>query len=406
MSRVITLTDQKVYLICNGTSTNKVIDSINDNIKEKRSFFSTFFSKKNNKNNIKKINYEEFPRLENIGIKECYICKESRENLNLFKNELSYKNASGYNYVFTSLEYNSIESAMILFSDIPDLVICPLPYMSNKTNIKNIESFDNFKKNFGKYSLNSKREISKLKEYWNQKELNTKFNSIKNKDQIIDWLYTSNINRSSLSSYNSSLFQKKFEELLLTKYVNVDDVNDKISNNIFVCNDQMISDILNFKNKDKKKYNILSFQKKTPNRLHFDKKKNNIEVTSIWELSVSIEFKINSSNKIIDKKIIYNNNYNKIYPTQFNPGELEKKRNIDKYSYSYDNSDYILFNSVDKIPLKYLKNMNFRSYNDDKKNIIQKIIEKNKKNNKDSKNVNKNEQNEKNKKASKYENLV
>ena len=133
--------------------------------------------------------------------------------------------------------------------------------------------------------------------------------------------------------------------------------------------------------------------------------KNNIELTSIWELSVSIEFKINSSNKIIDKKIIYNNNYNKMYPTEFNHEKLERKRNIDKYSYSYNNSEYLLFNSIDKIALKYLKNMSFRSYNDDKKNIIQKIIEKNKKNNKNSKNVNKNEQNEKNQKRLKYENL-
>ena len=209
MSRVITLTDQKIYLICNGTSTNKVIDSINDNIKEKRSFFSTFFSKKTNKNNIKKINYEEFPRLENIGIKECDICKRNDKNLTIFNEQLN-KNENE-NKVFTSLEYNSIESAMILFSDIPDLVIFPLPYMSDKTNIKNKESFDIFKKKFGNYSLNSKDEISSLKEYWNPKELDTEFINIKNKDEVIDWVYTSNINKSSLSSYNLSLFKKIFE---------------------------------------------------------------------------------------------------------------------------------------------------------------------------------------------------
>jgi hypothetical protein len=394
MSRVITLTNQKIYLICNGTSTNKVIDSINDNIKEKRSFF-TFFSKKNNKNNIKKINYEEFPRLENIGIKECHNCKENDKNSKIFKNELSYKNATGYNSVFTSLEYNSIESAMILFSDIPDLVIFPLPYMSDKTNIKNKESFDIFKKKFGNYSLNSKDEISNLKEYWSSKELDTEFINIKNKDEVIDWVYTSNINKSSLSSYNLSLFKKNFEELLMNKYVIIDDLNDKISNNIFVCNDKIIADMLRlFKN------------------VRFNKKKNNIEVTSIWELSISIEFKINNTNKIIEKKIIYNN-YNKTYPTEFNHGILIKNRNSDKYSYSYNSSEYLLFNSIDKISLKYLKNMNFRSYDDDKKNIIEKIIEQNKKNNKekkDTKKDNKNSkdiQNIKNKKTNiiKYENL-
>ena len=389
MSRTITLTDQKIYLICNGTSTNKVIDSINDNIKGKTSFFSTFFSKKTNQNNIKKINYEEFPRLENIGIKECHNCKENDKNSKLFKNELSYD----YNYVFTSLEYNSIESSMILFGDIPDLVICPLPYMSDKTNIKNKESFDIFKKKFGQYSLNSKNEVSILKEYWNPKELNTEFINIKNKDEIIDWTYTSNISKSSLSSYNLLLFKKKLEELLMDKYTTINDVNDPISNNIFVCNDKIIVDMLRlFKG------------------VRFDKKKNNIEVTSIWELSIDIEFKVNATNKIIDKKIIYNN-YNKTYPTEFNHGILIKNRNTDKYSYYYDNSEYLLFNSNDKISLKYLKNMSFRSYNDDKKNIIQKIIEQNKKNNKDKKNNTKNtkntkdEQDAQNKKTLKYENF-
>ena len=391
MSRIITLTNQKIYLICNGTSTNKVIDSINDNIKGKTSFFSTFFSKKTNKNNIKKINYEDFPRLENIGIKECHICKENGKNSIIFKNELSNKNGSGYNPVFTSLEYNSIESAMILFSDIPDLVISPLPYMSDKTNIKNKESFDIFKKKFGEYSLNGKDEVSSLKEYWNPKELNTEFINIKSKDQIVDWVYTSNINKSSLSSYNLLLFKKNFEDLLVNKYITVDDLNNPISNNIFVCNDKIIVDMLRlFKG------------------VRFIKKIYNIEVTSIWELSVSIEFKVNSNNKIIDKKIIYNN-YNKTYPTEFNHGILIKNRNSEKYSYYYDNSEYLLFNSNDKISLKYLKNMNFRSYNDDKKSIIQKIIEQNKKNNKDKKN-NKNakdSKDSKNKKTNliKYENL-
>jgi hypothetical protein len=180
----------------------------------------------------------------------------------------------------------------------------------------------------------------------------------------------------------------------MNKYVTIDDLNDQISNNIFVCNDKIIADMLRlFKN------------------VRFNKKKNNIEVTSIWELSISIEFKINNTNKIIEKKIIYNS-YNKTYPTEFNHGILIKNRNSDKYSYSYYNSEYLLFNSIDKIALKYLKNMSFRSYNDDKKSIIQKIIEQNKKNNKDKKNNKeaknaKNTKNEKNKKTNviKYENF-
>ena len=73
-SKTLYLKDQKIYFICNGTSTNKVIDSINSYINTETSFFSSFFSKKTN--NIEKIKHEEFPRLENIGIKETSLCKE------------------------------------------------------------------------------------------------------------------------------------------------------------------------------------------------------------------------------------------------------------------------------------------------------------------------------------------
>lgn len=377
MSKFITLENQKVYLICNGTSTNKVIDSINNNIKSKTSFFSSFFSKKNNKSNIKKINYEEFPKLENIGIKECHICKNND------KNSIILKNNGNFNSVFTSLDYNSIESAMILFSDTPDLIIFPLPYMSDKTNIKNKESFDTFKKKFGEYTINSKYEISSLKEYWSTKMLNSNFINIKNKDQIIDWVYTSNIDKGAFS-YKFSLFKKKFEEILTNNYVTIDDISNSV-NNIFVCNDKIVVDMLNLFKKVK-----------------FDKKKSNIEVTSIWELSIDIKLKINSSNKIIGKEIIYKN-YNKFYPFEFNSGTLMKNKSSEKYYYNYNDAKFLLFNSIDNISLEYLKNMTFRENNDLKEDVIKKIIsiknknKKNKKNKNNTNSINKKNKDDKNK---------
>jgi len=393
MSRIINLTNQKIYLICNGTSTNNIIDSINDNIKVKKSFFNTFFSKKTNQNNIKKINYEEFPRLDNIGIKECHICKENSKNSDLFKKVLNYKNNNNddHYYIYTSLEYNSIETAMILFNNIPNIIIFPLPYMSDKTNIKNKESFDVFKKKFGNYVKINQNEISKLKDYWLSKDINNNFINIKNNDEMIDWEYTLNISKNSLSSYNFLSFKKNVESLLTNKYITVDDINTPISNNIFVCNNKIISDMLSlFKS------------------IRFNKKKNNIEVTSIWELSVDIEFKFNINNKIISKSIKYAY-YNKIYPTEYNHERLIKNRNSEKYSYNYNDAEFLLFNSNDKIQLKYLKNMTFRSNNDEKQNIIEKIMiqkNKNKENNKKKSNK-KNNEYTKNKKTNiiKYEDL-
>ncbi len=377
MSKFITLSNQKIYLICNGTSSNKIIDSINNNIKGKSSFFNSFFSKKNNKNNIKKINYEEFPLLENIGIKECYMCKKNSKNENLFK-ELNKSNK--FNPIYSSLDYNSIESAMILFSNFPNIVIFPLPYMSDKTNIKNKESFDTFKKNFGKYILNDNNEISILNEYWNTKMLNTEFINIKNQDQVIDWEYTSNVNK-NIFSYKLSLFKKELEEIITKDYTDSSDISTSISNNIFICNDKLISDMLGlFKS------------------IKFNKKKNNIEVTSIWELSIDIKFKVNSNNKIIGKEIIYKN-YNKFYPTEFNSESLMKSSQ--KYYYKYNDAKYLLFNSPDDISLEYLKNMTFRENNDLKNEILKKIIDSKKTN----KNTNKNKNKNNNKSANKNKNI-
>jgi hypothetical protein len=377
MSKFITLQNQKIYLICNGTSSNKVIDSINNNIKSKTSFFSTLFSKKNNKNNIKKINYDEFPILENIGIKECMICKENSKNKILFE-KLNKNN--DFNPIYTSLDYNSIESSMILFSNIPNIVFFPLPYMCN-SNIKNKESFDTFKKKFGNYVLNDKDELSILKEYWNTKMLNNEFINIKNQDSIIDWEYSSNFNRSSVS-YKLSFFKKQLEELLTKDYINSNDTNNAIRNNIFVCNDKLIGDMLAlFKS------------------VRFNKKKNNIEVTSIWELTIDIKFKINSNNKIVNKEIIYKS-YNKFYPTEFNSESL--MQNNGKYYYKYDDEKYLLFNSSNYISLEYLKNMKFRENNDLKQEVIKKIITLKNKN----KNKNSNTNSKKNNKNSVYNTKV
>ena len=346
-SKTLYLKDQKIYFICNGTSTNKVIDSINSYINTKTSFFSSFFSKKTN--NIEKVKYEEFPRLENIGIKEASLCKEYiDENLEIFNNNIKNK------YVYTSLDYNSIETALILFSDIPKLMIFPLISSSDKTNIKSNDKFIDFKNKFGNYEKNNNGEFTNLQKYWNGKKLNNEISNIKNNNNIlINWLYTKSQSINKLSSYNKENFKKNMENIITEKYKNSDNITENIDFNIFVGNDKLILNILNLCNNSPKKINI--------------------ENTSIWRLTIDIEFKINYTNTISSKKIIYKN-YKKMYPTEFEKGELSKNKNSEKYSFKYGDKKYLLLNSFDNIPLKYLKNMIFRSNNKKKKEVIKKII--------------------------------
>ena len=359
-SKTLYLKEQKIYFICNGTSTNKVIDSINSYINTKTSFFSSFFSKKTN--NIEKIKYEDFPRLENIGIKEASLCKEYiDENLDIFSNNIKKK------YVYTSLDYNSIETALILFSDIPKLMIFPLISSSDKTNIKSNDKFIDFKNKFGNYEKNNNGEFTNLQKYWNGKKLNNEISNIKNNNNIlINWLYTKSQSINKLSSYNKENFEKNMENIITEKYKNSDDITENIDFNIFVGNDKLILNILNLCNNSPKKINI--------------------ENTSIWRLTIDIEFKMNYNNTIGTKKIIYKN-YKKIYPTEFEKvRKLSKNKNSEKYSFKYGDKKYLLLNSFDNIPLKYLKNMIFRSNNKIKKEIIKKIIAKTR----NDKNINKN----------------
>ena len=347
-SKTLYLKDQKIYFICNGTSTNKVIDSINSYINTKTSFFSSFFSKKTN--NIEKVKYEEFPRLENIGIKEASLCKEYiDENLEIFNNNIKNK------YVYTSLDYNSIETALILFSDIPNLIIFPLASSSDKTNIKTNDKFIDFKNKFGNYEKNNNNEFTNLEKYWNEKKLNNEISNIKNNNSIlINWIYTKSQSINKLSSYNKENFEKNMENIITKKYKNSDNTTENIDFNIFVGNDKLILNILNLCNTSPKKINI--------------------ENTSIWRLTVDIEFKMNYTNTISSKKIIYKN-YKKIYPTEFQKiKELSKNKNSEKYSFKYGDKKYLLLNSFENIPLKYLKTMNFRSNNKKKKEVIKKII--------------------------------
>lgn len=351
---------KNVYFICSGVSTNDVINSANNIIskKNKKSIFNFFTSSshddKNNNSKIKIIKKNELSRLDKIGIKELYLCQENEENSKILDSN---------NKVYTSLDYQSIESSFILFrkKSINDLSIYPLPNMSTETNIKSATIFDKFKKKFGKYEYNKgTKDETIVNKYWDTKwdilNFKNSFYNIKKFNTIINWKYTTNkwnLIKKDISSLHTYDF-KKFK--LLMEYICINDTNTDI---IFICKNNVISDIL-----------------KMFKTIKFDIKKDNLEYTSIWKINILV-------NNI--KKIVQYIDYEKIYPTEYNykPLKYNTFDNNEIFQYNLNGKKYILFNSLKFIPIEYLKIIQFQYqyYTKNQQNSMIKILNKKKNNN-------------------------
>ena len=339
---------KEIYFICRGTSSNDIINSVNvikKRIRYKKiepnkevSFWNqltTFLSSdpKNKTNKLSEVDEDTFSRLTEIGMKELFISQDN--NNKLFKET---------NIVYTSLDYDAIESAIILFQKNKNLTICPLPYSTNKTIIKNAKTLDIFKKKFG-----TETNITDLKKYWKTNNINKNFISIKDDLSLkIDWQYIP----SNYASSNINYYFENFKNKLIEIY-------SKSSNDIFfICNNKFIVKTLS---------NISKYS-----AIKYNSKRDIIENSSIWKIDIN------------------NNEYNKYYPIKHNYGSLKYNQlnnNNEIYSYNFINKKFILFNTLKDIEFKYLQNMRFDNISLNKKDLITKIINKFKENSKNDNNT-------------------
>ena len=311
---------KKIYFVCGGTSTFNIIDSIDSTSSANSSFLSIFKKKES------KIEKNEFPQLEDTGIKEMFMCQSNNKKI------LEHPTSTELT-VYTSLDYSSIESASILCTSVDNVTVYPLPNMSNETNIKTSKMLDILKKKLGE-SVNRELQIK----YWNKKLSANQYTNIKGKFPVIDWRYVTN---SSKISYNFI----KFKRILASIFF--DGNNSKNEDSlIFVCSSALIVDIL-----------------KMFKKIGYNKKTDIIEYSSIWEINIEVNYK--------DKKISYNT-YNKKYPTEYNHDNLSYNGKV--YEYEHNRHRFILFNSLENIPLKYIKRMIFYRLNDEQKEEIKKIL--------------------------------
>jgi hypothetical protein len=363
--------ENKIYLICKGLSTNDIIDSVNE-YKEKKSFFDIFSYEKTN-SNVKK---EEFGTLDNLGINELLMIDKNKNNSKLINDKLDI-----INHIYTSLEYSCIESSLIISKDIQGIEIHPLPYLSNKTNIKNKELLYIFKHKFGdKYYKKDDKSIIDV--YWKDKPVNKDFLNIKTISSVINWTNIDIKNISSLNSYNLFKAKEYVYEICRKAYIYRHIFKD---NAIFITNGKFIEDIL-----------------KSCREIKYNKKRYTIENSSIWEINLTgdVIFGVLTNIKF--------QNFKKIYPTEYNYKPLTNNTNY--FSYEYNNNKFMLFNSLNKIPLVYLKFIELNRFNENKKKSIKKILNKvnlkdkvNKKNNVNNENNENNERKEKTNKKFKFD---
>jgi hypothetical protein len=347
---------KNIYLICYGTSNNDIIESINNYIninnkntieknKLKQNIISYFFSRNTPKSTIEteskitKINKNKVTKLFNLGIKELDIFQENEIN-NIFLSK--HKN------IYTSLDYQSIETAFILYHKIKDTTIIPISNTSNNNNIQDLSSLNRFKSYFGN---NTKKNNTKtiINKYWDAKwnSLNLKngYSNIKRFVSEINWKHINNKNIKNLNTYNFNNFELELIDIFKKEK---DDI-------VIITPPNIIVDIL----------------KKIKN-IKYNKNIDIIERSSMWNIEIEIDTKNN--------KIIYDN-FIKVYPTEYNYKPLTYK--ITEYEYVYANKKFILFNSLNNIPLYYLKNITYNSFSKDEQYSIKKILSNNtnKKNN-------------------------
>ena len=338
-----------IYFVCRGTSTNDIINSVNTALKKKKETLPIKLWGSSNKtlnNNLLRketnIKLDEFSPLEEIGIKEIYMAKDND----------TIKNINGRRMkIYTSLELSSIESGLILSIGKENrLIIKPLPYMSNKTNIstRNLRPFIEL---FGMLISNTTNSIK----YWSTEKVNS-FLNISN-PVTIQW---DNVlqNKYSLNSFNKAEFKKLLQKDLLSDHNSINDLrNDPLPIGVIVSNEDFIRAIIR---------NISS--QTSRNIKHYE-----IEKGSVWKIELNFIFSFDSSGRITKKDMKYTN-FVKMYPIKINHYPL-KFINSKTLQYDFNGMTYNLFNAKKMIPLNYLKGMNFIRLSDEKKLAIKKIIE-------------------------------
>ena len=241
-----------------------------------------------------------------LGVKQLYMA-QSNEKIKAILNPLNTS------YYLTSSDRASIQSGLAFYTSITGKnSIYPIPYVG-----KNKEKYNDLKKSFNPEFYNKK--------YWNSIGLkkNASYSNIIGNMPKIDWTYMENKTSSNLISFLLKLAGEEIKRTGTTKNI------------ILVCDAKTISETLR---------KIISSTK-------YKIERNAIyEYSSIWNIDLKI-----TKNTGGNMKFQVNDNIQKVYPTPTLQLPLKYNPNTSQYIFPYNGFEFILFDALKKIPLKYIK---------------------------------------------------
>jgi hypothetical protein len=268
----------KIYFISSGTSCNDIISSINDIITKNRAHFKL----------SEKLSFSEVNRLQSNGVKEMYMAQQNP----FFISKLLTNNCA----VFTELDYDVIESALVLYHTNQNQVIYPIPVILDK--IKKYKYIPLLKSLFGKTN-------NETKKYWKEKNLNAEFFNVKEKVPKMNWKF---IQEKDITYPYNPFVLKKF--ILSVLYYSSEFDNKTL---IFVVKPSI----------------ILSILRECRDTVYIPEL-HTVERSSIWEMECKKE-----GNELKFKS------YEKMYPKEYNYQPLKYTKS-NTFEYEFKNKQYSL----------------------------------------------------------------
>lgn len=263
--------------------------------------------------------------LTEIGVKQIFMAQSNEKIRGII-------NPENCAYYLTASNRASIQSGLVFLNSFAsrNISILPVPHISKD---KDKNKYIDLKRSFNPEFQNKK--------YWDALGLrkNAVFSNVIANIPKIDWTLMENKN-------NNTNFVK-FLLKLISNNIKANPGMYQLKNIIIICDAKTINEMLKKMTKESK------FKIDT---------KSTYEYSSIWNINISISDKY----KVMESP-------QKVYPTPYLSNPLKYNISTDLYTFPYNGFEFILFNALKKIPLKYLKYITYVLCGKKKDKIVNKI---------------------------------
>jgi hypothetical protein len=292
----------KIHLVCSGTSCNDIINILN----------------KNKDTQHLRLKLQEIPLLDSIGVREVYLSQQNARVDNILNTS----------HVLSTIDYDAIESTLVLNNTRPSKSIILLPLIINSKKMQYY--VQKIKELFGNGANTEK--------YWQHKNLNDQFTNIKEKVSQIDWQF---IDPKKIHNGSFYYLKQVIKNIIIPIY------NTYGGNFVIVCNHKLIIDTL----------------KNSKGSVKYISKDHIVENSSVWSFDVTYDsFRMDS---------VFNN-FEKVYPKEQNFTPL-KIINNKTFEFEYRRDKFNLLNLQNPpTSIDFIKKLSLvRFPPEDKKKILE-----------------------------------